>query len=115
MIAGLLHGIVKFLVLTYSTARIIRIFVFCSIMKTKVTLTIEKTVIEKADRYAEQTGRSLSELVENYLTVLTDDGKGAELLSTRLKNIAGVVKLPKSFDEEKVLNAYFESKQYIQA
>ncbi|GEM_PF-1491281 len=42
-------------------------------MATKLTLTVEERIIEKAKAYAKQTGRSLSELVENYLdTALLD-------------------------------------------
>ena len=35
-------------------------------MNTKLTLSLEKEVIEKAKIYAKGTGRSLSEMVENY-------------------------------------------------
>ena len=35
-------------------------------MNTKLTLTLEKEVIEKAKKYASENGRSLSEMVENY-------------------------------------------------
>jgi predicted HicB family RNase H-like nuclease len=37
-------------------------------MSTKLTLTIEKAILERAKVYAKNTGRSLSELIENYLT-----------------------------------------------
>ena len=36
-------------------------------MKTKLTLTIEKSVIEKAKEFAGNSGKSLSDLVERYL------------------------------------------------
>jgi hypothetical protein len=36
-------------------------------MNTKLTLTIEKNVIEKAKRYAKQNSRSLSDIIEKYL------------------------------------------------
>ena len=39
-------------------------------MTTKLTLTIEKSVIEKAKRYAKGTQRSLSEMVQKYLESL---------------------------------------------
>lgn len=79
-------------------------------MTTKLTLTIEESVIKRAKSYAKHTGRSLSELIENYLETLTEENKNKEQLSPRLKKIAGVVKLPKDFDEKKELNAYFENK-----
>lgn len=40
-------------------------------MKTKLTLTMEKKVIEKAKRYAKNKNRSLSDIVENYFKLLT--------------------------------------------
>ncbi len=78
-------------------------------MTTKLTLTVEKAVIEKAKSYAKQTGRSLSELIENYLETITED-KYSESMSPKLKKIVGAVKLPKNFDEEKELRSYFEKK-----
>ncbi len=78
-------------------------------MTTKLTLTVEKSTIEKAKSYAKHTGRSLSELIENYLNTITQN-HGNEKISLKLKNIVGAVKLPESFDEEKELRSYFESK-----
>lgn len=40
-------------------------------MNTKLTLTLEKDVIEKAKEYATLQGQSLSSLVENYFKHLT--------------------------------------------
>ena len=40
-------------------------------MNTKLTLTIEKEVIEIAKEYAKDKGQSLSEMVENYFKILT--------------------------------------------
>lgn len=89
----------------------IRIFVYKTrIMTTKLTLTVEESIIKKAKLYAKHSGRSLSELVENYLETLTEEGNDEEQLSPKLKKIAGIVKLPGDFDEEKELSAYFENK-----
>ena len=79
-------------------------------MTTKLTLTVEKTVIEKAKSYARRTGRSLSDLIEKYLESITSDEKSDTKLSPKLKKIVGAVKLPKNFDEEKELRGYFEKK-----
>ena len=40
-------------------------------MNTKLTLTLEKEVIEKAKEFAARQGQSLSSLVENYFKLLT--------------------------------------------
>jgi predicted HicB family RNase H-like nuclease len=42
-------------------------------MNTKLTLTIEKEVIEIAKEYAKEKGQSLSEMVENYFKLVTVD------------------------------------------
>lgn len=78
-------------------------------MASKLTLTVEKSVIERAKSYAKSTGRSLSELIENYLDSITQDN-GNEKISPKLKKIVGAVKLPKDFDENKELRSYFENK-----
>jgi hypothetical protein len=78
-------------------------------MTTKLTLTVDKAVIERAKVYAKQTGRSLSELVENHLLAVTETHFKSDL-SPRLKKIVGVVKLPADFDEERERRAAMESK-----
>ena len=44
-------------------------------MTTKLTLTMDKSVIERAKKYAKREERSLSNLVENYLKALTYEKK----------------------------------------
>ena len=78
-------------------------------MNTKLTLTVEKSIIEKAKSYAKHTGRSLSELIENYLETITQVETQQEM-SPNLKKIVGAVKLPKNFDQQKELRSYFEKK-----
>lgn len=78
-------------------------------MITKLTLTVEKTVVERAKVYAKGTGRSLSDLVEGYLETLTTADENDQL-SPKLKRIVGAVKLPADFDEEKELRDYLEKK-----
>ncbi len=78
-------------------------------MTTKLTLTVEKSIIERAKNYAKNTGRSLSELIETYLETITEDNSTQET-SPKLKKIVGAVKLPKNFNEEKELRSYLEKK-----
>lgn len=78
-------------------------------MDTKLTLTVEKTIIDRAKSYAKSTGRSLSDLVEKYLETLTQDTKATEL-SPKLQKLVGIVKLPKDFDEDKELHDYLSKK-----
>jgi hypothetical protein len=73
-------------------------------MTTKLTLTIDDTVIHSAKRYAELKGRSLSDMVETYLKSLSakpqiDD----ESISPKVLKLMGVIKLPADFDYKKEL------------
>jgi hypothetical protein len=86
-----------------------RILVKNTRMTTKLTLTVEKTVIDRAKACARKPGRSLSEIIENYLQTLAKHEHGTEL-SPKIKKIVGVVKLPKNFDQKKELHSYFEKK-----
>lgn len=79
-------------------------------MTTKLTLTVEKAVIEKAKSYAKKTGRSLSDIIEKYLESITSDEKNDTDMSPKLRKIVGAVKLPKNFDEERELRSYLEKK-----
>jgi len=79
-------------------------------MTTKLTLTVEESTIKRAKSYAKHTGRSLSELVGNYLETLVDNNKDNLQLSPKLKQIAGAVKLSEDFDEKASLDAYFRDK-----
>jgi len=81
-------------------------------MTTKLTLTIEKSVIERAKSYAKKTGRSLSELIENYLENITQENNNSEL-SPSLKKLVGAVNLPADFNEEKELRSALEKKHLI--
>ena len=78
-------------------------------MNTKLTLNVDKSVIARAKKYAADTGRSLSEIIENYLSNLTES-EPKQKISPKLKKIVGAVKLPKNFDEKKALKNYLEQK-----
>ncbi len=78
-------------------------------MTTKLTLTVEKSVIERAKSYAKNTGRSLSEIIENYLTTLTNENDNDQL-SPKLKKIVGIITLPEDFDEKAELRKALEKK-----
>lgn len=72
-------------------------------MTTKLTLTIEQEVIKVAKTYARRKGRSLSDLIENYLKTLTAKTSNKEDLSPKVKKLMGTIKLPKDFDYKKSL------------
>ena len=83
-------------------------------MNTKLTLSLEKEVIEQAKIYAKGTGRSLSEMVESYFKNLTSTAEKNNFESNdieeQLKKITGIVTLPIDFDEKKAIQEYLEEK-----
>ena len=82
-------------------------------MNTKLTLTIEQTVIEKAKRYAKGKGHSLSDIIENYLKIITNDGAKSEMEITPIvKSLRGSFKAPSDFDYKKELTKSL-SKKYL--
>ena len=72
-------------------------------MTTKLTLTIDDSVIATAKKYAKQKGKSLSDIVENYLMSLTSKEKKEESISPRIIKLMGAIELPDNFDYKKEL------------
>lgn len=72
-------------------------------MTTKLTLTVEKDIIELAKSYASKKGRSLSDLIENYLKTLVQNDGDKNDISPNVKKLLGSVKAPKNFDYKKEL------------
>lgn len=80
-------------------------------MNTKLTLTIEQSVIEKAKRYAKDKERSLSSLIENYLRALTnEDNTGKIELTPIVKSLKGSFTAPKDFDYKRELSKRLSEK-----
>ena len=67
-------------------------------MTTKLTLTIEDKVIRSAKKYAQQKGKSLSHLVENYLRSIEIGETSGTTLSPKVSKLMGIIKLPEGFD-----------------
>ena len=83
-------------------------------MDAKLTLSIDKDVALRAKVYARTKGRSLSDLVENYLKLLTRNSAVKDHdYSPRVKSLLGSVKLPVDFDYKKEL-ADSLAKKYLQ-
>lgn len=74
-------------------------------MNTKLTLTIEKDIIEEAKIYARDKGQSLSDIVENYFKLLTKDNREIKptQLSPRVRRLRGIISVEEDFDYKKVL------------
>lgn len=69
-----------------------------------MTLTIEDSVIDQAKKYARQEGRSLSDLVENYLKAVIADPEEKQIEITPIvKALRGSFKAPADFDYKEEL------------
>lgn len=74
-------------------------------MSTKLTLTLDKEVIEIAKKYAKEKGQSLSEMVENYFKFVAVQRviiKEKEL-SSKVRQLRGIIKPDRNFDYKKIL------------
>jgi hypothetical protein len=67
-------------------------------MITKLTLTIEEEVISSAKKYAQKKGKSLSNLVENYLKSIGSKETDINTLSPKVTKLMGIIKLPEDFN-----------------
>ncbi len=72
-------------------------------MNSKLTLTIDQGIIKKAKSYAKVQGRSLSDLIENYLKAITAEQTINEDVSPLVKSLRGSFKAPKAFDYKEEL------------
>lgn len=85
-------------------------------MNTKLTLTIEQEIIEKAKEYAKNKNRSLSDIVENYLKILTKEEKANSDIQQEKKinpivtSLKGSFKMPKNMDYKKELRNRLDEK-----
>lgn len=82
-------------------------------MKTKLTLTIEQNVIKKAKDYAKSKDRSLSDIIENYLKLITrtENNFNEKISNTPLTDsLVGVFKEAKKINHNKELLEALEEK-----
>ncbi len=81
-------------------------------MNTKLTLTIEKEVIEIAKEYAKEKGQSLSELVENYFKLVTVSRRKVKekQLSPKVRKLRGIIKTDENIDYKQTLTEELSKK-----
>lgn len=74
-------------------------------MNTKLTLTIEKEVIEIAKEYAKEKGQSLSEIVENYFKFVAVERikVNEKELSPKVRKLRGIIKTNDDLDYKQIL------------
>lgn len=81
-------------------------------MNTKLTLTIERDIIERAKNYAKGKNRSLSDIIENYLKILTEKEQETkeQKLNPIVESLKGSFKMQKDMDYKKELKKRLEKK-----
>jgi uncharacterized protein DUF6364 len=83
-------------------------------MNTKLTLTVDRNIIKKAKVYAKSEGRSLSNIIENYLKTITRETNNNPTteLTPIVKSLKGSFKMPEGYDYKKELLSEL-SKKYL--
>lgn len=81
-------------------------------MDSKLTLSLDKKVIEKAKEFARRHQTSLSRIVETYFEALTsEEVDESEVEVTPLvESLCGVIELPVNFDYKELRTQYLSEK-----
>lgn len=74
-------------------------------MNTKLTLNLNKSIIENAKDYAKENGVSLSKLIENYLSSLTKKESKKANVSPLVESLTGIIP---SNSEDETSEDYYE-------
>ena len=77
-------------------------------MNTKLTLNVDKDIIEEAKTYAKAHHVSLSKLIENYLNSLTRSSKKKSSVSPLVESLTGII--PSDYDERTEYRNYIDKK-----
>jgi hypothetical protein len=79
-------------------------------MDKKLTLSLDKTIIESAKDYAKSNNISLSKLIESYLKSLTKRKGNTTDITPLVESLSGVISLDKDFDEKESYRDYLIEK-----
>lgn len=79
-------------------------------MDTKLTLSLDKAIIEKAKKYAKERKISLSKLIESYLDALTIEENKKVEITPLVKSLSGVIKLEEGADTKEEYIDYLNEK-----
>ena len=75
-------------------------------MDTVLTLNIDKNVVENAEIYAKSTEKSVSQLVEDYLSSISFNNNvmNNRPLGPITRQLAGIIKLERKINSKELLN-----------
>jgi len=99
---------------TYSFCIFVRTFIHNTLMDAKLTLKLNKEIIEKAKEYAASHKRSLSQLIESYLSSIVQKGQKQALsepeITPFVKSMATGVHIPEDLDTKEAYDEYRKEK-----
>ncbi len=78
-------------------------------MKTKLILTIEKSIVTSIKQYAQDNGISVSKMVEEFFIDKLKDKSMNNKIDSEIKALMGIIK-EKDVDLEEVKSDYFKEK-----
>ena len=79
-------------------------------METKLTLRLKKKVIDQAKKYANDHETSLSKLIENYLSAITNETRSIEKISPLVQSLSGVIQLSENEDPKRTYQEHLKEK-----
>lgn len=79
-------------------------------MDKKLTLSLDKAIIESAKNYAKSNNISLSKLIESYLTTLTKRKRNSVEITPLVESLSGVITLDEDFDVKDAYTDYLIEK-----
>lgn len=88
----------------------LNLYVKLNLMDKKLTLSLDKTIIESAKEYAKANNISLSKLIESYLKTLTKRKKNPSDITPLVKSLSGVISLNEDFDAKDAYTDYLIEK-----
>lgn len=79
-------------------------------MDKKLTLSLDKAIIESAKNYAKSNNISLSKLIESYLTTLTKRKRNSTEITPLVESLSGIINLDEGFDVKDAYTDYLIEK-----
>jgi len=79
-------------------------------MDTKLTLKLDKGVIERAKKYAFKNKMSLSRIIEAYLNSITRQKSRDIEITPFVNSLSGIIELPENFNHKQDYKDYLNEK-----
>lgn len=79
-------------------------------MDNKLTLNVDRTIVEQAKAYAKKHKVSLSKLIESYLTSLVNQKPSEVEITPLVQSLSGVINLDEDTDIKKAYTDYLIEK-----